>query len=67
MTVRVATPPGFEPIPQVVQRATEIAVETGGSVELLHDPSRLPRARTCSGWAAIVEHADGTLTTRPME
>jgi ornithine carbamoyltransferase len=32
MTVRVATPPGFEPIPQVVHRATEIAAGTGGGV-----------------------------------
>jgi ornithine carbamoyltransferase len=32
MTVRVATPPGFEPIPQVVHRATEIAAATGGGV-----------------------------------
>jgi ornithine carbamoyltransferase len=38
MDVRVATPPGFEPIPQVVHRAEEIAGETGGSVELTHDP-----------------------------
>ena len=38
MAVRVATPPGFEPIPQVVHRAEEIAAETGGSVELTHDP-----------------------------
>ncbi len=38
MRIRVATPPGFEPIPQMVQRATEIAASTGGSVELLHDP-----------------------------
>jgi ornithine carbamoyltransferase len=38
MTVRVATPPGFEPIPQVVNRATEIAAETGGAVEILHAP-----------------------------
>jgi len=38
MTVRVATPPGFEPIPQVVHRAEEIAEETGGTVELTHDP-----------------------------
>jgi ornithine carbamoyltransferase len=38
MHVRVATPPGFEPIPQVVQRATEIAGETGGSVELMREP-----------------------------
>ena len=38
MHVRVATPPGFEPIPQVVHRAEEIAEQTGGSVELTHDP-----------------------------
>jgi ornithine carbamoyltransferase len=37
MTVRVATPPGFEPIPQVVQRAEEIAAETGGAVEVTND------------------------------
>jgi ornithine carbamoyltransferase len=38
MMVRVATPPGFEPIPQVVHRAEGIARETGGGVELTHDP-----------------------------
>ena len=38
MTVRCATPPGFEPIPQVVHRAEEIASQTGGAVEILHDP-----------------------------
>jgi ornithine carbamoyltransferase len=38
MHVRAATPPGFEPIPMVVQRAAEIASETGGSVEVLNDP-----------------------------
>lgn len=38
MTVRVASPPGFEPIPQVVNRASEIAAETGGAVEILHAP-----------------------------
>jgi ornithine carbamoyltransferase len=38
MRVRVATPPGFEPIPQVVERATEIADLTGGSVEVTNDP-----------------------------
>jgi ornithine carbamoyltransferase len=39
MRVRIATPPGFEPIPQVVNRAAEIAAETGGEVEVLHDPA----------------------------
>jgi ornithine carbamoyltransferase len=38
MHVRVATPPGFEPIPQIVQRATEIAEGAGGSVLLTNDP-----------------------------
>jgi ornithine carbamoyltransferase len=38
MTVRCATPPGFEPIPQVVGRAQEIAAGTGGGIEILHDP-----------------------------
>ena len=38
MHVRVATPPGFGPIPQVVNRAAEIAEQTGGSVGVLHDP-----------------------------
>ena len=37
MTVRVATPPGFEPIPLVVQRATEIAAGTGGAIEVGRD------------------------------
>ena len=39
MQVRVATPPGFEPIPQIVKRATEIAAETGGGVEVTNDPA----------------------------
>ncbi len=37
MQVRVATPPGFEPIPQVVHRAQEIAAETGGGAEVFTD------------------------------
>lgn len=38
MRVRVATPPGYEPIPQIVERAEEIAREAGGSVSVLNDP-----------------------------
>ena len=37
MRVRAATPPGFEPIPQIVQRATDIAAQTGGAVEITND------------------------------
>ena len=38
MHLRMATPPGFEPIPQVVNRAEEIARDTGGSVSVTNDP-----------------------------
>jgi ornithine carbamoyltransferase len=38
MHVRVATPVGFEPIPQVVHHAEEIAGATGGSIDIGHDP-----------------------------
>ncbi|MDQ4005790.1 MAG: ornithine carbamoyltransferase [Actinomycetota bacterium] len=38
MWVRVATPPGFEPIPQVVERANEIGEKTGGGAEVTNDP-----------------------------
>jgi len=37
MRVRVATPPGFEPIPQIVRRAEEIAADTGGAVEITNE------------------------------
>jgi ornithine carbamoyltransferase len=40
MHLRVATPPGFEPIPQVIRRSEEIARETGGSVSVTNDPPR---------------------------
>jgi ornithine carbamoyltransferase len=44
MHVRMATPPGYEPIPHLIHRATEIAAETGGSVRVAHDP-----AEACDG------------------
>jgi ornithine carbamoyltransferase len=48
MTVRVATPPGFEPIPQVVHRAAEIAAETGCEVVTTDD------ARAASAGADVL-------------
>ncbi|HEV3475780.1 MAG TPA: ornithine carbamoyltransferase [Actinomycetota bacterium] len=38
MQVRVATPHGYEPIPQVVKRAEEIAAATGGAIQVTNDP-----------------------------
>jgi ornithine carbamoyltransferase len=37
-SIRVATPPGYEPDPQIVANAREIAEETGGEILLLNDP-----------------------------
>jgi ornithine carbamoyltransferase len=61
MSVRVATPPGFEPIPQIVQRARDLATEAGASVEVLNDP-----LKACEGadvlytdvWASMGQEAE---------
>jgi ornithine carbamoyltransferase len=37
-SIRVATPPGYEPNPQIVEAALEIAEETGAEIHLLTDP-----------------------------
>jgi len=61
MRVRVATPAGFEPIPQVVQRATEIAAETGGDVEVTNDPVAAAAdadAVYTDVWASMGQEAD---------
>jgi ornithine carbamoyltransferase len=39
MRVRAATPPGFEPDPDVVRRAEEIARESGGEIWITTDPA----------------------------
>ena len=36
--VRIGNPPGYDPDPEVVARATEIAAGTGGSVQLTREP-----------------------------
>ena len=61
MRVRVAAPPGFEPIPQVVNRAAEIASETGGTVEVLHDPMDAARDADVlytDAWASMGQEAE---------
>jgi ornithine carbamoyltransferase len=73
MTVRVAAPTGFEPIPQIVQRASEIAEETGGSVEVLADPqSAVKGARVVYAdvWASMgqeEESEERSLVFRPYQ
>jgi ornithine carbamoyltransferase len=61
MHVRVATPPGFEPIPQVVGRAEEIAEETGGSVEIMHEPPKAAAgadALYTDAWASMGQEGE---------
>jgi ornithine carbamoyltransferase len=71
MHVRVATPTGFEPIPQVVQRATELAEETGGSVEITNDPKAAAEGADVlytDVWASMgqeEEHAERVLVFTP--
>jgi ornithine carbamoyltransferase len=61
MHVRVATPPGFEPIPQVVQRASDIASETRGSATVTHDPIEASRGADVlytDVWASMGKEAE---------
>jgi ornithine carbamoyltransferase len=61
MHVRVATPPGFEPIPQVVHRAQRLAAETGGSVEVGNDPQDAATGTHClytDVWASMGQEVE---------
>lgn len=40
MDLRIATPPGFDPDPEIVSQAQALAAQTGTVVELTHDPER---------------------------
>jgi ornithine carbamoyltransferase len=71
MRVRVATPTGFEPIPQVIGRAEEIASEAGGSVEVTDDPKSATEGADIlytDVWASMgqeQEHAERVLVFTP--
>jgi ornithine carbamoyltransferase len=73
MHVAVATPIGYEPIPQVVRRAGEIAAETGGSVELTHDPASAAKGADVlytDVWASMgkeLEHGERALIFKPYQ
>ena len=73
MHVAVATPIGYEPIPQVVRRASEIAAETGGSVELTNDPTTAAKNADVlytDVWASMgkeLEHGERALIFKPYQ
>jgi ornithine carbamoyltransferase len=61
MEVRVATPPGYEPIPLVVRRAEEIAAETGGSVVITNRAADAARGATVlytDVWASMGQEGE---------
>ena len=61
MHFRAGTPPGFEPIPQMVQRAKEIAAGTGGSATVMLDPieaSRDADVLYTDVWASMGQEAE---------
>ncbi|MGH2722728.1 MAG: ornithine carbamoyltransferase [Actinomycetota bacterium] len=72
MQVRVATPAGYEPIPQVVQRAEEIAAETGGGVEVGNEPDKAAEGADViytDVWASMgqeAEHRERVLVFTPF-
>ncbi|MFJ6153741.1 ornithine carbamoyltransferase [Micromonospora profundi] len=62
MHVRIAGPEGFVPDPDVVARAAEIAVGTGGSVRVLTDPVQAVRDAdvvATDTWTSMGQEADG--------
>jgi ornithine carbamoyltransferase len=71
MRVRVATPAGFEPIPQVVERANEIGEETGGGGEVTNDPKAAAEGADVlytDVWASMgqeAEHEERVLVMTP--
>jgi ornithine carbamoyltransferase len=73
MHMAVATPAGYEPIPQVVRRATQIAAETGGNVELTHDAKTAARDADVlytDVWASMgqeLEHGERALIFKPYQ
>ena len=61
MRVRVATPPGYEPIDQVVHRARVIATETGGAVVVTTDALEAARGADVlytDVWASMGQEAE---------
>jgi ornithine carbamoyltransferase len=62
MHVRVAGPDGFDPRPDVLARAGEIAATTGGTVRVLRDPYRAVEGAdvvATDTWTSMGQEGDG--------
>jgi ornithine carbamoyltransferase len=66
-SIRVATPPGFEPSPQIVADAREIAAETGAEIQLLTDPHEAvagANAIYTDAWASMGQEREAERRTQ---
>ncbi|MEV6596083.1 ornithine carbamoyltransferase [Actinoplanes sp. NPDC051346] len=69
MHVRVAGPAGFDPNPEVVARATEIAAGTGGSISVLRDPYEAAKGTevlATDAWTSMGQEDDGVDRLTPF-
>ncbi|OJF13466.1 ornithine carbamoyltransferase [Couchioplanes caeruleus] len=69
MHVRLAGPAGFEPRPDVVARAGEIAAGTGGSVRVLRDPYEAAKGAevlATDAWTSMGQEDDGVDRLTPF-
>ena len=60
--LRVATPPGYEPDPAIVEAAQALATTTGGSIVLTHDPTEAvggAAAVYADVWTSMGKEAEG--------
>jgi ornithine carbamoyltransferase len=61
MRVRVAAPPGYEPIQQIVRRANQIGERTGGAAVVLNDPLEAAKGADVlytDVWASMGQEAE---------
>jgi ornithine carbamoyltransferase len=66
-SIRVATPPGYEPNDEIVADALEIANETGASIELLTDPFKAVEgvdAVYTDAWASMGQEHEAEMRAR---
>jgi ornithine carbamoyltransferase len=65
--IRVATPQGYGPNPQIVADACEIAAQTGGQIEILSDPHEAVRgvdAIYTDAWASMGQEEESEQRSR---
>jgi ornithine carbamoyltransferase len=69
MHVRVGTPEGWEPDPQIVASAARLAAQTGGSVSVLHDPAAAAQGAdvlATDTWVSMGQETEAAERSQPF-